>query len=240
MNPIIIQDAIAIAANSTDENVIASNTSLKALQRLPWPAKIEIAFVQSAVDLAIDFDVGQNNVVLSSNGRVSTGAPEVPFDVVNANAYGNTGDVLVIRAVNPTGSAITLRYIVTATPYAGAQLPPNTVVVQQGPIAVADGSIDQQLLDGLRVERVPVPSLVDFLMTSSAAGLTRQIYLSQTRVAPPSTISLANRVPQDPTDMTVGGIEAPMDKEINLQVTNQSGGSLNVFFKMLQHQLSRV
>lgn len=243
LQPLIIQDSITIAANDVNTNVIASNASLKPMQRLPFPAKIEVAFVQSAEGLEMNMDVGASNIISSSNGRVSSGAPEIPFDVVNQNAYGAEGDTLVLKAANTTAGAIELRYIIIATPMAPSgtrvQLPPNTVVIQQGPISIADGTVDQQLLDGLRYERAPVESMLDILMTSSAAGLTRQAYVDQTRVAPPSTISLANRVPQDPTDMTVGGIHVPEDKEIQLEITNQSGGALDVFWKMLLHQLVR-
>lgn len=235
MQPIVIQDTIAIAANDTNENVIASNDALRSLLRLPWNAKITLAFVQSAIGLQMDFSAGAENLVASSNGRVSASTPELPLDIVNDGGYGSEGDILVLRAVNNTVGAITLRYmiIVEYVEQIGAQ----QRVIQQGPISIANGAIDQQLLDGLRYERARVPSMVDFLMTQSAAGMTREIFVDMERIAPSSTISLANRIPQDPFDMTVGGIEVPEDKEIQLQITNQSGGALNAFWKMLLQEL---
>lgn len=243
MQPVIIEDSIAIAGQSTNENVIVSNESLRALQRLPFPAQVELAAVQSAAGLQFDFTIGAKNVVSSSNGRVSASTPEIPLDVVNGNAYGEEGSLLVLRVVNTTGGALTLRYRITARPLAEpgmlVNLPPDSLVIQQGPVVVANGSIDLQLLDGLRYERPPSDSILDLLMTQSAAGITREIYVAMERVAPASTISLANRIPQDPFDQTVGGIEAPQDELLQLAVTNQSGGGLNIFWKMILTELVR-
>jgi len=244
MQPIVIQDAIAIAANSVNNNVIASNTSLKTLQRLGFPAKLSLALVQSATGLQVDFDIGASNVVASSNGRVSASTPETPLDVVNDECYGNEGDMLTLKAANTTGAPITLRYIIIAEPMAEpgqlVQLPPNTLVMVQGPTNVPNNTVDQQLLDGLKYERAPVDSILDVFMTQSAAGCFRSIYIDAERIAPPSTISLANRIPQDPFDVTSRGIEVPKDQEIQLSFTNQSGGALNVFWKTKLTQLVRV
>lgn len=244
MQPIVIQDAIAIAANSVNNNVIASNNSLKALQRLPFPAKLSLALVQSATGLQIDLDVGASNVIASSNGRVSASTPETPLDVLNDDFFGYEGDLLTLKAANTTGAAITLRYIIVAEPMGDSgdqvQLPPNARVMVQGPTSIADGSVDFQLLNGLRYERPPVDSILDIFMTQSAAGMFRSVYIDTDRVAPPSAISLANRIPQDPFDVTTRGIEVPQDKEIQLSVTNQSGGALNVFWKIKLQELARV
>jgi len=241
--PIVIQDSIAIAANSVNNNVIASNTALQALRRLPFPAKITFAATQSGTALSFDLDVGANNVVAASNARATAFTPQIPLDVVNSEAYGDEGDLLTLKAANTSGAAITLRYMIIAEPlaYPGQQveLPPNTVIMVQGPISIPNNTSDQQLLNGLRYERPGVDSKVDFLMTQSAAGITRTIYVDNERIAPPSTISLANQIPQDPFDATVIGIEVPADKEIQLAVTNFSGGALNVFWKMVQRGLYR-
>lgn len=237
MQPVVIQDAIAIAANSINQNVIASNDSLRSLMRLPFRAKLTLAMVQSATGLEMDFDAGSDNLVAASNGRVSASTPELPLDVVNDEAYAEEGAILTLRAVNTTGGAITLRYMIIAE--FSEELPPNVRVMQQGPIVVANGSVDQQLLDGLRYERSRVDSLLEIFMTQSATGMTREVYVDMERIAPASTISLANRIPQDPFDMTVRGIEVPADKLIQLQLTNQSGGNLNVFWKMKLQELSR-
>lgn len=237
--PIVIQDTIAIAANSVNNNVIATNNSLLALRRLPFNAKVTFAITQGATGITFDLDVGAQNVVSSSNGRVVATSPQIPLDVINGDAYGYAGDLLTLKASNNTAGSITIRYMIIAEPFEGAQLPPNTIVMCQGPISIANTTNDFQLLNGLRYERPPVDSIVDFLMTQSAAGLLRTIYIDNERVAPPSAISLANQIPQDPFDTTVMGLEVPEDTEIQLAVSNNSGGALNVFWKMVQRQLYR-
>lgn len=242
--PIVIQDAISIAANSVNNNVIASNDSLKILQMLPAASKVTVLAVASATGLQIDFDIGSSNVIAESNLRVSASTPENPFDVVNDEIYGQQGDLMSLKAANTTGGAITLRYMIIAEPLAEAgvmvQLPPNHRVTQQGPTSVANNTVDLQLLDGLRLERPSVDSILDVLMTQSAAGMFRSLFVDSERIAPPSAISLANRIPQDPLDMTVTGVEVEANKEIQLSITNQSGGALNVFWKIILKQLVRI
>lgn len=244
MQPVVIQDSITIALGSTNYNVIVSNESLRPLQRLPFPAKITLAMVASAADLQVSLDCGSDNLVSDSNGRISTSTPELPLDVVNDEAYGEEGDLLVLKAVNPTGANIELRYMIIAQPLANSgevvNLPPNTRVMQQGPIAVNTGTTDLQLLDGLRYERARVDSIMTVLMTQSAAGITREIYIDSERIAPPSTISLANRIPQEPFDLTITGVECPADKLIQLTVSNQSGNNRNVFWKQKLQELVRT
>jgi len=204
MQPVVISDAISIPANSTIQNVIAANDSLRQLLRLPWDAAITLAAVQSAVGLLIDFDAGSDNLVSSSNCRVSTGTPEIPLDIINGEGFGLDGNILVLKATNNTGGAIVLRYTIIAE-YV-EQVGPQMRVMQQGPISIPNGTVDFQLLDGLRYERAVRPSVMEILMTSSAAGLLRELFVDNERVAPASTISLANRVPQDPFDATVAGV----------------------------------
>lgn len=242
--PIVIQDAIAIAGNSVNNNVIASNTSLKLLQMLPAASKVTLLAVQSATGLQCDFDIGPSNCVSESNFRVTSGTPTNPFDTVNDEMYGQQGDALILKAANTTGAPITLRYMIIAEPLAEpgemVQLPPNHRVTMQGPISIANNTVDRQLMDGLRLERPSVDCILDILMSQSAAGLLRSVFIDIDRIAPPSTISLSNQIPQDPTDMTVTGVEVEANKEIQLSITNQSGGALNVFFKVILRQLARV
>lgn len=236
MQPIIIEDTISIAAGATNENVLASNASLRGVIRAPFACRGGLAAVQSATGLLVEAGYGSKNVVASSNMRVSTSTPDDPFDVINDEWYASEGDQLFIRAVNPTGGAIVLRYRLVLVPMALpgqlVQLPPDTRVMQQGPTSIAAAAVDQQLLDGLRYERAPVPSILEVFMTQSAAGLLRQLYIDMERIAPPSAISLNNRVPQDPLDITVQGVEVDRDQLIQLQVSNPTGGALNVFWKI--------
>lgn len=241
--PVIIEDSVSIAPSSTSENVIASNNSLKALQRLPFACKIMFAATQSANGLSFQLDVGAANVVYASHARIVSTSPEVPNDIVNGNFYGQAGDLLVLRVVNTTGGALTLRYKIVATPIAEpgviVPLPPNDIVMQQGSVLITAGLVDYQILNGLRYERAPVDSIMDLFMTMSAVGLLRQVYVDQDRVAPATTFSILNRLPMDPFDVTVQDVEVPEDKEIQIPISNPTGGNLNLFWKMVLHQQVR-
>lgn len=246
MQPTIIQDAISIAANSINDNVIVSNASLRGLLESPYPSRIRLLAVISATGLRIDASHGTSKFASGCDLKVSTSTPDDPLDVVNDEAYTQAGEQMVLRAVNTTAGAIVLRYMFILEPmvdetWAGGQvpLPPDTLVMQRGPVSIANGIVDQQLLDGLAFERINVPSILKIFMTQSATGLLRQVFIDQDRIAPPSTISLNNRVPQDPFDMTINGIEVPPNHLQQLQVSNNSGGSLNVFWKTKNQQLIR-
>lgn len=240
MQPIVIQDSISVAANTVNENVIASNNSLRALLRLPtgfW--RISLAFTQSALGMLADFNIGARNVVSSTAPRVDAGAPQSPLDVINSDCYGEEGDILTLRVTNTTGGALVIKYQIVAEQIDAADVQGDSRVIAQGPITVNASVTDQQLLDGLRYERAPNDSILNIFMTSSAAGLTRQVYIDMDRVAPSSAISIANRMPQDPFDVTVSGIQVPKDSLIQIPISNPTAGALSVFYKIVLKELSR-
>jgi hypothetical protein len=112
--------------------------------------------------------------------------------------------------------------------------------MQQGPVSIADGEVDFQLLDGTRYERPPVDSLMEVFMTTSSAGLTRTVDVGTENVSPPAAIPPNNRVPIDPFDKTIQGVECPKDEQISLGITNQTGGPLNVSWKVKLYELVRT
>jgi hypothetical protein len=247
MQPVIIEDTISIAANSINNNVIVSNSALRGLLEAPFPAMGKLLCVQSAAGLAVDLDYGSKNVVSAAEPRVATFA-EDPLDIINSEWFCEEGDQLVLRVINTTAGALTFRYRIVLEPLVDESnwipgqripMPPDTRVMQRGPIAITNNSIDVQLLDGLKYERVNVPSILRVLMTESAIGMTRQLFIEQDRIAPPSSISIANRIPQDPFDTTIDGVEVPANALQQLQVSNTSGGTLNVFWKTKNKELVR-
>lgn len=243
MQPVIIEDTQSIAANTTEDNVIALNNSLRGLLQAPFAARIRLLAVQSAAGLRVDALHGQKSYVQSSDVRVATFA-EDPLDVLNEDAFTERGEIQVLRVTNTTGGALTFRYRLMMMPMdadgADVELPPDTIVMQRGPTSIADGTDDENVLDGLPQERVPVPSILRVLMTQSAIGMTRQLFVDQDRVAPPSAISIANRIPQDPFDSTIDGVEVDTNAQQQLLVSNNSGGALNVFWKIKNQQLVRT
>jgi len=238
--PIVIQDSVSIAANTVNENVIASNNSLRGLLRLPagvW--RISVSFTQSALGMLVDFNIGPRNVVSSTGPRVDAGAPQVPLDVINSDCYGEEGDILTLRVTNTTGGALTFRYVVVAEEIDVSDVQGDSRVIAQGPITINASATDVQVLDGLRYERAPKDSILNVYMTSSAAGLTRQVYVDMDRIAPASAISIANRMPQDPFDLTVSGIQVPKDSLIQIPISNTTGGALSLFYRITLKELSR-
>lgn len=247
MQPIIIEDTLSVSASSTIENALAENNTFRGVMMAPFPARLRLLAVQSAAGLRIDCLHGAKAYVQSSEVRVAT-FPEDPLDVINEEAFTEEGEVQTIRIVNTTVGALTFRYRLMMIPLVdeswmpgqAVQLPPDSLVTQRGPVSVANGENDLNLLDGLPQERVPTPSILRVLMTQSAAGITRQLYIDQDRIAPRSVISIANRIPQDPFDSTVDGVEVPPNAQQQLLVTNASGGALNAFWKVINQQLIRT
>lgn len=249
MQPVIIEDTVVVAAGATVENVIAANPSLRGLLECPFPAKGKLVAITTATGLRIDLAYGSKNVVASSELHVAT-VPEEPYDIVNQDWYPSEGDQLSLRVSNSAGGPVTLRYRIMLTPLVDdgwvPGMPfdmspyPDSVVMQRGPIAIAAGAVDVQLLDGLRYERNPVPSFLSVLMTQSAIGCLRQLFVEQDRIAPPSAINIGNRVPLDPLDTTIAGVEVPANALQQLQVSNPTAGALNVFWKTVNQQLYRT
>lgn len=229
MQPVIIEDAISIAANSINANVIVSNPSLRRYLRAPFPCKGLLVATNSAAGLTIDFDYGSKNVVANTTLQATTNLEE-PQHVLNSDWYANEGDQLVLRASNTTGGALTLRYRIVLMPW-DQEFPPDCRTMQQGPISIAAAAVDTQLLAGLRYERPPVDSILEVFMAASAAGLLRQLNVDTDSIAPPSAVVIPNAMPRDPFDRTITGVECPADKLIELSVSNPTVGALSVWWK---------
>lgn len=244
MQPVIIEDVIAIAAGATNENVIASNAALRGLLNAPWPARIKLLCVTSAVGLRVDALHGSSMYVSSSDPRIATFA-EDPLDLVNDDAYCQAQEQMILRVNNSTGGSLDFRYRLVLSPLVDetwdgmpVELPPDTKVMQRLQ-AITTLQTDVQLLDGLTFEQLAAPSILRVLMTASATGLIRQLFIDQDRVAPPSIISLANRIPQDPFDSTIDGVEVPANRKQFLSVSNPTAGTLTVRWKTKNKELFR-
>lgn len=246
LQPVIIEDIITIGANSVNDNVIVSNPSLRRYLRTPFAARGRLVAVQSAVGLRISLDYGAKNVVDNSDVRVGSDMQE-PLDVLNATWFPAEGDQLVLRASNTTGGALSLRYRIvleplaeTGTDPATIDFPPDTRVTQRGPISIASLAVDEQQFSGIRYERAPNDSILRILMSASATGLTRQLFVDMESISPPSAVVPTNRVPQDPFDSTISGVEVEKDRQIELSITNPTGGAVSVFWRMILEELART
>lgn len=240
MQPVIIEDNISIAAGVTNQNVIASNPALARYLRCPWAAGGQFMAVISAAGLVVNVDHGDRNVVADTMPRVGTDLQE-PIDVINGDWFAEKGEQLVVRVANPTAGALSIRYRITLINLADmgiTELPPDCQVMGQNlSIAAAVDSFD--VLAGTKLQRPVKDSFLEIFATASAAGLTRQVYVEQTNVAPPSAIAPLNRMPQDPFDRNVEGVQVPRDNNVALQVSNPTGGALTFFWRVKFRNLVR-
>lgn len=240
MQPIIIEDNISIAAGTTNENVIASNPALERYLRCPFNAGGQFMAVISAVGLIVNVEHGDRNVVADTAPRVGTDLQE-PIDVINGDWYAEKGEQLVVKVNNPTGGALSIRYRITLINLADMgimELPPDSQVMGQV-TSIAAAAVSTDVLSGTKLQRPARDSFLEVFATASAAGLTREVYIDQTNVAPPSAIAPLNRMPQDPFDRNVEGIQAPRDSNIALQVSNPTGGALSFFWRVKLRNLVR-
>lgn len=245
MNPWVIEDSQSIAAAATVDNIIAVNNSLRGLMQAPFPFRGGLIAIQTVTGLRLDLAIGSKKLIYSSDLRVGTTFSD-PDDVINDEFFGQEGDNIALRVANTTGGAIVLRYRFVGLPlvddsWQGGQveLPPDCLVMQRGPVAVPTATVDLDLFDNLDLQRLPYPVRAKYFMTASAAGMTRTLFVEQDRVAPPSFINISNRVPLDPFDLTVDGVEVPQNHDQKLQVTNQSGGTLNAFWRQKCYEVYR-
>lgn len=248
MNPWIIEDSLSIAGSANLSNVIALNNALRPLQSAPFPFRGGLLAVNSAAGLRITLDVGSKRIVFGSDIRADSNFSD-PIDIINDEFHGNEGDNISLGVVNTTGGAITLKYRFVGMPLVGDEwssgMPfdlspyPDCLVMQRGPTSIANGTNALDVLDGLDLQRLPYPVTAKFYMTASAAGLIRELYIEQDRVAPQSAVTATNRMPQDPFDITIEGLEVPQNNEMILPITNNSGGALNVFWKQKVYEIYR-
>lgn len=245
MQPTIIEDVISVAAGATNENVIASNQALRGLLNAPYPSRIELYAVTSAVGLRIDAIHGGAMYVASSDPRIDT-IPVNPLDLINGSAYCQAQEQMVLRVNNSTLGSLSLAYRMVLTPLVDeswngepVQLPPDAVVMQRLQ-AITTLQQDIQLLDGLTFQQLAEPSILKVLMTGSAAGLLRQLFIDQDRISPASAIAPANRIPQDPFDTTITGVEVPANAQQFLSVSNPTAGTLTVRWKTIAQKLIRT
>lgn len=247
LQPVIISDTVAIADGSQALNVIAQNTALIPLQRAPFTGKGKLVAsctgnATTSNKFTIQFQHGDRKVVASSNPRSdANGLIQEPNDVIADDWYVEEGEVLLLLASNAEGASKNLTYRIELQPLVGSgELPPDTLVQQQGYIAVAANATDQQLLANTDWERPPADAIGSLYMTSSTAtgSPNRQLYVDMQRIAPPSAIVPQNRIPQIPFDLSIAGFFCPRNKLIQIPASwGATGGG--VFWKLLLKRLTR-
>lgn len=107
----VIQNSVSVAANSTNDNVIAGSQ----FEFLPYNALLEFGLVGSATGLLADVYSGQDTVAESFALSTANRFPIYPDDYpLNDVAAG--GERVKVRIRNTTGGALTAFYSVKITP----------------------------------------------------------------------------------------------------------------------------
>lgn len=106
-----IQGRTSVAANATNDNVLAGNQ----FEFLPTRAILEFGLVGSATGLEIDVLIGARSVVTRMIPSEQNRLPIYPDDF-NLRTGGQAGERVIIRARNTTGGALTINFSVRITP----------------------------------------------------------------------------------------------------------------------------
>ena len=107
-------------------------------------------------------------------------------------------------------------------------------------ISIAANTTDNNVLDtlGLRAKQVPGAAgalyAVSLLATGSAAGLEHSLFIGQDQPVERSVVNAQNRIPVVPDDaVTPQPIAAESGEQIQIEVTNTTGGALTYVFTLM-------
>lgn len=235
MTPVIIQDTVSVAAGATVENLIAGNTGANRYIRAPFDAIGRLFASVTGTLLRLELVADGVVIMDSSDTRISAVAGNLlqPDDLVVEQFFIRLNGQLVLRAVNLSAGALSVNYRIELQE--AEEIPPRMRVTQRTQSIAATSIV--QLLTGLRFERPLADSLLAIFATASAAGLTMEVFVDGQSVAPALPIGALNRVPINPYDMLLNGIEVPNDKLIEMRVNNPTGGALTVNWREVLQEL---
>ncbi len=107
----VIQNSVSVAANATNDNVIAGSQ----FEFLPYNAFLEFGLVASAAGLVADVYSGADTVAESFALSTANRFPIYPDDYP-LNDVAAAGERVKVRVRNTTGGALTAFYSVKVTP----------------------------------------------------------------------------------------------------------------------------
>jgi hypothetical protein len=229
MQPIIIEGQLSIAAGEMVTNVIRAIPSLERYLRAPtssphWDGSLEALFSLPDVGY-VTLDYGSKSVVDSSllgEGSFLT----YPYNMINPDWHCSGGDQLVLSCQNR--DAVTdgvLFFRITLRPTEQRQ---TDSLVTQDMSAIPNDLDYVSLLAGRKYERLMVPGYLGIYLSAADDTLVRQVYIEQSNIAPESNIPATNRIPRDPDDFSIGGIEVPINQQQTIQVRQASAGAGDV------------
>jgi len=228
MQPIILEGEVTIAAGSSVPNLIRAVPDLERYLRAPqdspfWNAQI-FAIASVAGVGFLDVEYGSKRVVDHAQLVQATNITN-PYTLINGDWHPKAGDMLVLRGFNEDPAdpiTITFRVILEAA----EQQETDTLVMQDSTVIAAD-AVPQHAFAGRQFETVEKPGLLTLFLSADDVGQKRSVYIEQTNIAPPSNIPATNRIPLDPDDESIDGIEVPQGKKQDLELLGTQG---NVVF----------
>jgi len=234
MQPIIIEGQLAVAAGETVTNVIRAIPSLERYLRAPtsslyWDGTLEAVFSDPLVGY-ISFNYGAKEVIddsLLAEGAFLT----FPYNVINSDWHCSGGDQLVLTCQNRDAMVDgTIFFRITLRPTDQRQ---TDSLVTQDMNAIPNDTQYVSLLAGRKFERLTLPGYLGIYLSAADDTLVRQVYVEQANIAPESSIPATNRIPRDPDDFSIGGIEVPQNQQQTVQVRQSSAGAgdVDVFWR---------
>lgn len=92
-------------------------------------------------------------------------------------------------------------------------------------VVPANGRVDNAF-NAQQFQTIPFNALLRLMDTGSATGLRRSLNVSGTQVLDRGLVSSQNRVPVDPDDNVVTGVEAMQGQQVFAPVENTTAGAL--------------
>lgn len=239
MTPIIIQDTVSVAAATTNENLLNSNTGAQRYIRPPMNVDCKLLLGVSSLaqpGLRLELVVNGECILDLSDARQVAAVAQLlqPDDIVVEQFFCPQGAQIVIRAVNGSAGAITCTYRIEMHESEGRQFPQR--LTQRFQAIAANTTVS--ILTGLRYERPIVDSLLDIFASASATGVQLQLLVDGKSVAPAMPVGATNRMPLNPYDQVLNQIECPKDALIELIAQNTTGGALNFFWRTALQDLT--
>jgi len=105
-------------------------------------------------------------------------------------------------------------------------------VVMQGSTSVGANTYDGNVLSAERYQQPPFNALGTLYVNGSATGLLAELNVGGISITPPVKVNAQNRSPVVPDDVLVSDWECLEGKNIQLTVTNTTGGALTAFWRV--------
>jgi len=231
--PVTIQDTVSIAAATNNENVLNSNTGAARYIRPPFDCVGRFVANASNDSVRAELVVNGHSLLEESDLRIASATQllEDPRDELLDEFFCPMGGQLVVKVRNTHATlARSINYKLVLKPSHIKTF--KKLVTQRGPISLVAGA-KLSLLTGLRYERPRIDSILDSLISASAAGLLAEVFVDGQSIAPPLAVAASNRVPIYPEDTLLRSIEAPQGKLLEIIVTNPTGGTLTFNYRNL-------